>query len=35
MGAVKAQSYGGRFVRSDPRVPRGGFRAVSTASCAP
>lgn len=26
MGAVKAQSYGGRFVRSDPRVPRGGFR---------
>jgi phage head maturation protease len=27
MGAVKAQSYGGRFVRSDPRVPRGGFRA--------
>jgi phage head maturation protease len=27
MGSVKAQSYGGRFVRSDPRVPRGGFRA--------
>jgi hypothetical protein len=27
MGAVKAQSYGGRFIRSDPRVPRGGFRA--------
>jgi phage head maturation protease len=27
MGAVKAQSYGGRFVRSDPRVPLGGFRA--------
>jgi phage head maturation protease len=26
MGAVKAQSYGGRFIRSDPRVPRGGFR---------
>ena len=26
MGAVKAQSYGGRFLRSDPRVPRGGFR---------
>jgi HK97 family phage prohead protease len=28
MGAVKAQSYGGRFLRSDPRVPRGGFRAA-------
>jgi phage head maturation protease len=27
MGAVKAQSYGGRFIRSDPRTPRGGFRA--------
>jgi HK97 family phage prohead protease len=26
MGSIKAQSYGGRFVRSDPRVPRGGFR---------
>lgn len=26
MGAVKAQSYGGRFVRSDPQRPRGGFR---------
>jgi phage head maturation protease len=27
MGSIKAQSYGGRFIRSDPRVPRGGFRA--------
>jgi HK97 family phage prohead protease len=27
MGSVRAQSYGGRFIRSDPRVPRGGFRA--------
>jgi HK97 family phage prohead protease len=27
MGSVKAQSYGGRFLRSDPRAPRGGFRA--------
>jgi HK97 family phage prohead protease len=27
MGSVKAQSYGGRFLRSDPRTPRGGFRA--------
>lgn len=27
LGAVTAQSYGGRFIRSDPRVPRGGFRA--------
>ena len=27
MGAVKAQSYGGRFVKSDPRRPAGGFRA--------
>jgi HK97 family phage prohead protease len=26
MGAVKAQSYGGRFIRSDPNPPRGGFR---------
>lgn len=26
MGAVKAQSYGGRFLRSDPRRPAGGFR---------
>jgi HK97 family phage prohead protease len=29
MGAVKAQSYGGRFLKSDPAVPRGGFRADS------
>ena len=27
MGAVKAQSYGGRFIKSDPRRPPGGFRA--------
>ena len=27
MGAVSAQSYGGRFVKSDPRRPHGGFRA--------
>jgi HK97 family phage prohead protease len=27
MGSIKAQSYGGRFIRSDPRTPRGGFRA--------
>jgi HK97 family phage prohead protease len=26
MGAVRAQSYGGRFVKSDPRRPAGGFR---------
>jgi HK97 family phage prohead protease len=26
MGSVKAQSYGGRFIRSDPRRPAGGFR---------
>jgi HK97 family phage prohead protease len=26
LGSVKAQSYGGRFVRSDPRRPSGGFR---------
>lgn len=26
MGAVKAQSYGGRFLRSDPSRPLGGFR---------
>lgn len=26
IGAVKAQSYGGRFVKSDPRRPPGGFR---------
>lgn len=30
MGSVKAQSYGGRFIRSDPRIPRGGFRPGST-----
>jgi HK97 family phage prohead protease len=29
MGAVKAQSFGGRFIRSDPRTPRGGFRPGS------
>lgn len=28
MGAVKAQSYGGRFIKSDPRRPAGGFRPV-------
>jgi HK97 family phage prohead protease len=28
MGSIKAQSYGGRFLRSDPAVPRGGFRAA-------
>jgi HK97 family phage prohead protease len=28
MGAVKAQSYGGRFVKSDQRRPAGGFRAM-------
>lgn len=27
MGSVTAQSYGGRFLRSDPRKPPGGFRA--------
>lgn len=27
MGAVTAQSYGGRFIRSDVRRPPGGFRA--------
>lgn len=26
MGGVKAQSYGGRFIRSDPQRPPGGFR---------
>ena len=26
-GSVTAQSYGGLFVKSDPTVPRGGFRA--------
>jgi HK97 family phage prohead protease len=26
MGSVKAQSYGGRFVKSDPSKPPGGFR---------
>jgi HK97 family phage prohead protease len=26
MGSVKAQSYGGRFIRSDPRRPHGGYR---------
>lgn len=26
MGSIKAQSYGGRFIRSDPRRPAGGFR---------
>lgn len=26
MGSIKAQSYGGRFTKSDPRIPRGGFR---------
>jgi HK97 family phage prohead protease len=28
MGAVKAQSYGGRFLKSTPDRPRTGFRAV-------
>jgi HK97 family phage prohead protease len=27
MGAVTAQSYGGRFIKSDPARPPGGFRA--------
>lgn len=32
MGSVKAQSYGGQFLRSDPRTPRGGFRAGAAGS---
>jgi HK97 family phage prohead protease len=28
MGSIKAQSYGGRFIKSDPRRPPGGFRAA-------
>lgn len=30
MGSVKAQSYGGRFIRSDPRRPAGGFRPTAS-----
>lgn len=33
MGSVKAQSYGGRFLRSDPqRRPAGGYRASASGS---
>lgn len=31
-GSVTAQSYGGRFIHSDPRTPRGGHRASAGGS---
>jgi HK97 family phage prohead protease len=31
-GAVNAQSYAGRFLKSDPRTPRGGFRPMPDGS---
>jgi len=30
LGAVTAQSYGGRFIKSSPRKPAGGFRRSAT-----